>query len=98
PVPPAEGQDPGTKVYHAEFKAKWMKVFSSTQAVDLEVHEPPSSAMVAPSQHYTFSGTAALHTPVGKGTYHCEGILTPTVFQAKYDATYDFGFFTLGRP
>jgi hypothetical protein len=57
----------------------------------------PENGSPAPAG-LAFSGTSALNTIVGKGTYHCEGLMTPTKMGARYNATYDTGLFELSRP
>ncbi len=94
-----EAASDGEKVYRADFEAHWLKVFSSTHSVMLHVQplKKPEGESAGVSG-LAFAGTSALNTIVGKGTYHCEGMMTPTKMGAHYDATYDTGLFELGRP
>ena len=80
----------------AAFKANWRHIFSSTHEVVLHtqpVRKPSKKSLPTLS----FTGTAALNLWIGKGTYHCEGTLTPTSLHADYDATYDAGTLDLTR-
>ena len=78
--------------YTAEFKARWRGVFESSHSVTLQV---PAGQTSQPLQ---FAGTSELHTVLGRGTYYCQGVMTPVKFGAKYNATYDSGLLELGRP
>jgi hypothetical protein len=89
--------------YLAQFKARWLKVFTSTHEVVL--HTKPavgskiSGAGSLPGKSLReFSGSAKLSTSIGGGTYRCDGTMTPKRMQARYDATYDSGNFVLERP
>jgi hypothetical protein len=77
----------------ADFKATWHGVFSSEQ--DVILHLRPGGGAGGRSQ--TFTGTAALKTPIGAGTYRCEGTMDGKRMRACYDATYDRGTFELER-
>jgi hypothetical protein len=78
--------------YLAEFKATWHGVFSSEHTVDLRTKRGRDGA-----SSRTFTGKAALNTPIGAGTYQCEGTMDGTRMRACYDATYDRGTFDLKR-
>jgi len=78
--------------YTAEFKARWRGMFESSHSVTLQVPAGQTS------QVRQFAGTSELHTVLGRGTYNCQGVMTPVKFGAKYNATYDSGLLELSRP
>jgi hypothetical protein len=79
--------------YRADFHATWHGL-SSEHTVML--HTKPAASR-GKSGVREFKGTSKLHTPIGAGTYTCEGTLDFRRMQACYDATYDRGTFDLAR-
>lgn len=84
--------EPGNAhAYRAEFKATWLTFMTSEHSVVFHLAPGPST------KSRSFSGSAALKTLIGSGTYRCKGSITPTRMRARYDATYDLGTFELQR-
>lgn len=78
--------------YNADFHATWHG-FSSGHSVVL--HTKPTAGKNSGAR--AFEGTSKLRTPIGAGTYSCQGTLDAETMQAAYDATYDRGSFRLSR-
>lgn len=74
--------------YEARFKANWM-VFTSSYTTIFQV-EPRRGELGLKGEH-TMSAMFG-------GTYRYEGRVTPRLFSASYDSSYDRGTFEMGRP
>jgi hypothetical protein len=85
---PINGSD-----YRADFHATWHGLSSEHVVV---VHTKPAVPR-GKSGARDFEGTSRLHTPIGAGTYKCQGRMDPGTMRACYDATYDKGTFELSR-
>jgi hypothetical protein len=79
--------------YRADFHATWHGFASEHSVV---IHTKPSAARGKPGSR-DFAGTSKLRTPIGAGTYTCQGTLNFGEMRACYDATYDRGTFELAR-
>lgn len=82
--------------YLAEFRATWHGIFSSEHSVVLHTRNARAGGGSSAGSR-TFTGSAALKTLIGAGTYRCEGTVDGTRMRACYDATYDRGTFDLKR-
>lgn len=74
--------------YEARFKANWM-LFASSYTTIFQV-EPRRGELGLKGEH-TMSAMFG-------GTYRYEGRVTPRLFSASYDSSYDHGTFEMGRP
>jgi hypothetical protein len=98
-TPAHSDSTPGQEEYTCEFKARWRGIFESTHSVTIHTAPADKSAGIpASSPGLRFSGESELHTILGRGTYKCDGVMTPMKFGARYDATYDVGLLELSRP
>lgn len=77
--------------YRADFHATWHG-FSSEHSVVLQSKPSPQGKKTR-----NFTGTSALRTIIGSGTYQCEGTVDGKRMRANYDATYDKGTFEMSR-
>jgi hypothetical protein len=78
--------------YHADFKATWHGIFFSEHQVVLNTRPARSGTGAR-----TFTGSAALSTFIGSGTYRCEGVVDGKRMRACYEALNDRGTFSLAR-
>jgi hypothetical protein len=78
-----------TNRYDAFFHAKYMKVFSFSYTVPLQVERNQTN--------FTFSGEEDLGKLAG-GLYTYKGEATPEKFESTYKSKYDHGRFDLSRP
>ena len=78
--------------YRADFHATWHGL-SSEHSVVLHTKRAAHGS----SGVREFAGTSQLHTPIGAGTYTCQGTMDTRTMRACYDATYDRGTFEISR-
>jgi hypothetical protein len=78
--------------YVADFKATWHGIFSSQHTATLQMKKGKTAT--GPAE---FSGESEIKMWIGSGHYRCKGQITPSEFNADYDAAYDRGRFLMQR-